>query len=120
MRWVQKHFLADPVVQNLQPKVRIRDGCLFVTSAQFADRLSLVFTHDSLQVSLHENGKLLDIVEYLDMAPARVGRHQFECTFCVVAENHQRFSSVQRMYLDHCIEPMLVHLRNGKYLGSIG
>ena len=61
MRWVRKHFLTDPVVQSLQPKVRIRDGCLIVTSAQFADRLSLVFTHDSVQVSLHENGKLLEV-----------------------------------------------------------
>jgi hypothetical protein len=63
---------------------------------------------------------LIDVVEGIDMAPVRVGRHQFGCTFCVVVENHERFSSVRRMYLDHCIQPMLTHLRNGKYLRPHG
>jgi hypothetical protein len=120
MRWVRKHFLADPIVQSLEPKVRIKGGCLIVTSPRFKAGLSLVFTHDSLQVCLHENGELIDVVEWLDMAPVRVGKHQFECTFCVVVENHERFSSVRRMYLDHCIQPMLAHLCNGKYLRLLG
>lgn len=120
IRWVRKHFLTDPVVQSLEPKVRIKGRCLIVNSPRFKTGLSLVFTQDSLQVCLHENGELIDIVLWLDMAPMHVGKHQFECTFCVVVENHDRFSSVRRMYLDHCIQPMLAHLRNGKYLRPLG
>jgi len=116
IRWVRKHFLDDPAVQSLEPQVRIKGRCLIVNSQRFTAGLSLVFTKVSLQVCLHENGALVDVVEWLDMAPVRVGRHQFECTFCVMVENHDRFSSVRRMYLDHCIQPMLVHLHIGKYL----
>jgi hypothetical protein len=103
IRWVRKYFLAAPIVQGLDPEVRIKGRCLMVTK-------------DSLQVCLHENAELIDIVEWLDMAPEHVGKRQFECTFCVVVENHARFSSVRQMYLDHCIHPMLAHLHNGKYL----
>ena len=120
IRWVRKHFLTDPAVQSLEPKVWIKGRCLIVNSPRFKTGLSLVFTQDSLQVCLHEKGELIDVVEWLDMAPVHVGKHQFECTFCVVVENHERFSSVRRMYLDHCIQPMLAHLRNGKYLRPHG
>lgn len=116
IRWVRKYFLADPIVQALDPTVRIKGRCLMVNSPRFKAGLSLVFTKDSLQVFLHENAELIDIVEWLDMAPEHVGKRQYECTFCVVVENHARFSSVRQMYLDHCIRPMLAHLHNGKYL----
>lgn len=116
IRWVQKHFLTDPLVQRLEPQVRIKGRCLIVNSQRFTAGLSLVFTKDSLQVCLHEEGELIDIVLWLDMAPVHVGKHQFECTFCVMVENHERFSSVRQMYLDHCIQPILTHLHNGKYL----
>ena len=116
IRWVRKHFLTDLVVQRLEPKVRLKGRCLIVSSQRFTAGLSLVFTKDSLQVCLHENAELIDIVEWLDIAPVHVGKHQFECTFCVLVENHERFSSVRQMYLDHCIQPILAHLLNGKYL----
>lgn len=116
IRWARKHFLTDPVVQGLEPDVRIKGRCLIVNSLRFKTGLSLVFTKDSLQVCRHENGALVDFVEWLDMAPVHVGKHQFECTFCVMVKNHERFSSVRQMYLDHCIQPMLAHFRSGKYL----
>ena len=54
------------------------------------------------------------------MIPVHVGKHQFECTFCVVMGNRERVESVQRMYLDHCIQPILAHLSDGKYLRPLG
>jgi hypothetical protein len=115
IRWVQDQFLSIPEVQTLAPLARIKRQTLLLTSASFTDGIGMMFNQDSACVCLHKQGQLVDIFEFPDMAPVRVGRHQFKCIFCDLNGGRERFSSARAMYLDHCITPMLELVRKGAY-----
>lgn len=63
IRWVRKHFLTDPIVQRVEPKVRIKGRCLIVNNPRFKAGLSLVFIASE---KLNGNSKVSDVIERIN------------------------------------------------------